>query len=65
LPSNDLPKVLDGFFYLCKCKMLIGNSQFRRNIKENYVAKSKEIEDGVIVDFDDKWYLIGIEVMSW
>ncbi len=32
--------------------------------KEEYVAKSKEIEDGVIVDFDEKRQLIGIEVLD-
>lgn len=31
---------------------------------EAYVAKSKEIEDGVVVDFDDKAQLIGIEVLD-
>ena len=32
--------------------------------KEEYVAKSKEIEDGVVVDFDEKCQLIGIEVLD-
>lgn len=32
--------------------------------KEDYVAKSKEIEDGVVVDFDEKGQLIGIEVLD-
>jgi len=32
--------------------------------KEEYVAKSKEIEDGVVVDFDEKDQLIGIEVLD-
>lgn len=32
--------------------------------KEDFVAKSKEIEDGVIVDFDEKGQLIGIEVLD-
>ncbi|MEK6681740.1 MAG: DUF2283 domain-containing protein [Nitrospirota bacterium] len=32
--------------------------------KEEYVAKSKEIEDGVIIDFDEKGQLIGIEVLD-
>ncbi len=32
--------------------------------KEEYVAKSKEIEDGVVVDFDEKGQLIGIEVLD-
>ena len=32
--------------------------------KEEFVAKSKEIEDGVIIDFDGKGQLIGIEVLD-
>jgi uncharacterized protein YuzE len=32
--------------------------------KEDFVAKSKEIEDGVIIDFDAKGQLIGIEVLD-
>jgi uncharacterized protein YuzE len=32
--------------------------------KEDFVAKSKEIEDGVIIDFDGKGQLIGIEVLD-
>ncbi len=28
------------------------------------MAKSKEIEDGVVVDFDDRGQLIGIEVLD-
>jgi len=32
--------------------------------KEEYVAKSKEIEDGVVVDFDEKGQLVGIEVLD-
>ncbi len=32
--------------------------------KEAFVAKSKEIEDGVVIDFDDKNQLIGIEVLD-
>ncbi|MBI4654376.1 MAG: DUF2283 domain-containing protein [Nitrospirae bacterium] len=32
--------------------------------KEEYVAKSKEIEDGVVIDFDAKGQLIGIEVLD-
>jgi uncharacterized protein YuzE len=32
--------------------------------KEEYVAKSKEIEDGVIIDFDENDQLIGIEVLD-
>jgi len=32
--------------------------------KEEFVAKSREIEDGVVVDFDEKGHLIGIEVLD-
>ncbi|PIP07848.1 MAG: DUF2283 domain-containing protein [Syntrophobacterales bacterium CG23_combo_of_CG06-09_8_20_14_all_48_27] len=32
--------------------------------REDYVAKSKEIEDGVVVDFDKDGQLIGIEVLD-
>ncbi|MCR4291351.1 MAG: DUF2283 domain-containing protein [Candidatus Kuenenia sp.] len=32
--------------------------------KEAFVAKSKEIEDGVVIDFDEKGQLIGIEVLD-
>ena len=32
--------------------------------KEDFVAKSKEIEEGVIIDFDGKGQLIGIEVLD-
>jgi len=32
--------------------------------KQAIVAKSKEIEDGVVVDFDEKGQLIGIEVLD-
>ncbi len=32
--------------------------------KEELVAKSKEIEDGVVIDFDEKGQLIGIEVLD-
>jgi len=32
--------------------------------KEEFVAKSKEIEDGVVIDFDKKGQLIGIEVLD-
>ncbi len=32
--------------------------------KEEYVAKSKEIEDGIVLDFDKKGQLIGIEVLD-
>ena len=32
--------------------------------KEAYVTKSKEVEDGVIIDFDENGQLIGIEVLD-
>ena len=32
--------------------------------KEDFVASSREIEDGVVIDFDDKGQLIGIEVLD-
>jgi uncharacterized protein YuzE len=32
--------------------------------KEDFVASSKEIEDGVVIDFDEKGQLIGIEVLD-
>lgn len=32
--------------------------------KEEYVAKSLEIEDGVVNDLDEKGHLIGIEVLD-
>lgn len=32
--------------------------------KESFVAKSREVEDGVVVDFDNKGGLIGIEVLD-
>ncbi|KHE92018.1 MAG: DUF2283 domain-containing protein [Candidatus Scalindua rubra] len=32
--------------------------------KEEFVAKSKEIEEGVVIDFDEKGQLIGIEVLD-
>ena len=32
--------------------------------KEDFVAKSKEIEDGVVIDFDEKGQFIGIEVLD-
>jgi uncharacterized protein YuzE len=32
--------------------------------KEEYVAKSKEIEDGVVIDFDKNGQIIGIEVLD-
>jgi uncharacterized protein YuzE len=32
--------------------------------KQEFVASSKEIEDGVVIDFDDEGHLIGIEVLD-
>ena len=32
--------------------------------KEEFVANSKEIEDGVVIDFDKEGQLIGIEVLD-
>jgi uncharacterized protein YuzE len=32
--------------------------------KEDFVASSKEVEDGVVIDFDKKGQLIGIEVLD-
>jgi len=32
--------------------------------KEEFVASSKEIEDGVVIDFDKDGHLIGIEVLD-
>ena len=32
--------------------------------KEEFVASSKEIEDGVVIDFDKEGHLIGIEVLD-
>ena len=32
--------------------------------KEELVAKSKEVEDGIVIDFDEKGQLIGIEVLG-
>lgn len=32
--------------------------------REGYVAKSKEIEDGVVIDIDENGQLIGIEVLD-
>ena len=32
--------------------------------KEELVASSKEIEDGVVIDFDKEGHLIGIEVLD-
>lgn len=32
--------------------------------KQDVVAKSKEIEDGIVVDFDENGQLIGLEVLD-
>lgn len=32
--------------------------------REVEVAKSKEIEEGVIVDFDEKTHIVGIEILD-
>jgi len=32
--------------------------------REEYVAKSKEIEDGIVIDFDKNGQIIGIEVLD-
>ena len=32
--------------------------------KEDFVEKSKEIEDGIVIDFDKNGQLIGIEVLD-
>jgi len=32
--------------------------------KEEFVEKSKEIEDGIVIDFDKNGQLIGIEVLD-
>jgi uncharacterized protein YuzE len=32
--------------------------------REDYVDKSKEIEEGVIVDFDKAGHIIGIEILD-
>jgi uncharacterized protein YuzE len=34
------------------------------SFKEDYVAESREIEDGVVIDFDGKGQIIGIEVLD-
>jgi len=34
------------------------------HFKEEYVSKSKEIEDGIVLDFDEKDQLIGIEILD-
>ena len=32
--------------------------------KQAFVARSKEIEDGVVIDFDEKGHFIGVEVLD-
>lgn len=32
--------------------------------KEDFVAESKEVEDGVVIDYDNNNHLIGIEVLD-
>lgn len=32
--------------------------------QEVYVSKSKEIEEGVIIDFDENGHIIGIEILD-
>jgi uncharacterized protein YuzE len=32
--------------------------------KQDFVARSKEIEDGVVIDFDEKGQFIGVEVLD-
>jgi len=32
--------------------------------KEAYVSKSREMEDGVIIDFDEQNQIIGVEVLD-
>lgn len=34
------------------------------SFREVYVSSSKEIEDGVVVDFDEKACIIGIEILD-
>ncbi|MCL6447427.1 MAG: DUF2283 domain-containing protein [Armatimonadetes bacterium] len=34
------------------------------SIKEGYVAKSKEVEEGVVLDFDEKGNLVGVEILD-
>jgi len=40
------------------------NQVFQVYLKEEFVASSKEIEDGVVIDFDKEGHLIGIEVLD-
>ena len=32
--------------------------------REVYVSKSKEIEEGVIIDFDENGHVIGVEILD-
>jgi len=32
--------------------------------REVYVAKSKEIEEGVVIDFDEEAHIVGIEILD-
>jgi uncharacterized protein YuzE len=32
--------------------------------REIYVAKSKEIEEGVVIDFDEQGHIVGIEILD-
>ncbi len=34
------------------------------HFREVYVAKSKEIEEGVVVDFDEQGHIVGIEILD-
>jgi uncharacterized protein YuzE len=34
------------------------------SFKEAYVVKSKEIEEGIVVDLDENGHLIGIEILD-
>jgi uncharacterized protein YuzE len=34
------------------------------HFREVYVAKSKEIEEGVVIDFDQNGHIIGIEILD-
>jgi len=32
--------------------------------REVYVAKSKEIEEGVVIDFDEEAHIVGVEILD-
>jgi len=32
--------------------------------REVFVARSKEIEEGVVIDFDEKGHIVGIEILD-